>query len=272
LHLVYRRHKRIKLIKFSDFEPVQEDITSSPDSRELANYEEYSRQELPRFFRRELEAAVNDETQPIEDRLKSRLVEMIRDCQDRVFTAYRTRLNSSRAATQICTQNLDSSLAISTASSCLAVEKRTSPLVTAERHNNQSTTILDEFYGGPPPSSFPHIAPDFLVLENSTRLDLRNEESSSGSVTGPSLTDSGTSAVSENWMNNLSTNNGSQNNFLSLLSDTSASQPESYRAFLGSTEEAPGAKGSISDPEFDVNFASMFPLEDLYALFPYYGS
>ncbi|KAL3427305.1 hypothetical protein PVAG01_00814 [Phlyctema vagabunda] len=71
--------------------PTTDDIIRSPDSEELANYEAYSRTELPRVFRDALQEAISHEAQPIEERMRSQLVSMIRDCQDRVFSAYRDR-------------------------------------------------------------------------------------------------------------------------------------------------------------------------------------
>lgn len=73
----------------TDFEAVQENITRSPDSAELANYEEYCRQELPRSVRTVLEGIIRSESSPIEEILRSQLVTIIRDCQDRVFSRYR---------------------------------------------------------------------------------------------------------------------------------------------------------------------------------------
>lgn len=83
---------------FKDFEPIEGDSVLSPDSRELARYEEFSRQELPRFFRAAFEAAVNEEPQLIEERLKSQLVDMIGDCQDRVLSTYKSKFASSSTA------------------------------------------------------------------------------------------------------------------------------------------------------------------------------
>ncbi|KAF4614326.1 hypothetical protein G7Y89_g15411 [Cudoniella acicularis] len=79
------------------FQAVQDESVQSPDSTELSNYEDYSRQQLPRYFRDALQAIVAEEAQPIEERLKSRLVDLIQDCQERVFSTYRDRLrvNSS---------------------------------------------------------------------------------------------------------------------------------------------------------------------------------
>jgi hypothetical protein len=75
--------------KCTDFEPLQEEAPMSPDSRELANYEDYIRRELPRLVRSNIEEAVRREMQPFEASLISNLVEIIQDCQDRVFRSYR---------------------------------------------------------------------------------------------------------------------------------------------------------------------------------------
>ncbi|TVY48990.1 Resistance to glucose repression protein [Lachnellula occidentalis] len=73
------------------FEAVKTEAPTSPDSRELANYEEYIRRELPRLVRSNIEEVVHRETQPLEAALIGSLVGIIQDCQDRVFRAYRER-------------------------------------------------------------------------------------------------------------------------------------------------------------------------------------
>ncbi|KAG9233783.1 putative resistance to glucose repression protein 1 [Amylocarpus encephaloides] len=71
------------------FEPVQEEGPGSPDSRELSNYENYIRRELPRLVRSNIESVVRRETQPLEAALIGNLISIIQDCQDRVFRSYR---------------------------------------------------------------------------------------------------------------------------------------------------------------------------------------
>lgn len=61
----------------------------SPDSRELANYEDYIRRELPRVVRRNIEEAVRREMGPLESSLIGNLVGIVQDCQDMVFRSYR---------------------------------------------------------------------------------------------------------------------------------------------------------------------------------------
>jgi hypothetical protein len=83
------------LISDSDFEPVTEEVSviggvSSPNSQQLAEYEEYSRRELPRLIESTLEQAAQNGTRIIEDNLRRSLPDMIRDCQDRVFSNFRS--------------------------------------------------------------------------------------------------------------------------------------------------------------------------------------
>ncbi|EPE28709.1 Zn2/Cys6 DNA-binding protein [Glarea lozoyensis ATCC 20868] len=72
------------------FEEIETEPTNSPHSHDLSNYEEYSRTELPRIFRSALEESIAREAQPIEERLRSQLVGLIRECQDRMFLKYRS--------------------------------------------------------------------------------------------------------------------------------------------------------------------------------------
>jgi hypothetical protein len=78
----------------TDFEAIQENPSQSPDSRGLADYEDYARQELPRVFRASLEEIIRSQSQPLEDSLRSQLVTIIRDSQDRVFSRYRESIAS----------------------------------------------------------------------------------------------------------------------------------------------------------------------------------
>ncbi|KAI9642097.1 hypothetical protein NHQ30_009968 [Ciborinia camelliae] len=68
------------------FEEIQEDFVQSLDFQQLADYEEYCRRELPRAVRVALEETINS----LEEQLRSQLVEIIRDAQERVFAKYRS--------------------------------------------------------------------------------------------------------------------------------------------------------------------------------------
>lgn len=86
------------------FEPVEETIDQVSDSAKLAELEAYTQRELPKLFWAALEEVVAKEMQPVEERLRSQLLSMIRDCQDRVFSTYQSMVSST-----IETLNLDSS-------------------------------------------------------------------------------------------------------------------------------------------------------------------
>lgn len=60
----------------------------SPRSAAFAQYEAYLSRELPRSVRQELEAAMELELGPIEERLKSKLETIVRSCQERLFRTY----------------------------------------------------------------------------------------------------------------------------------------------------------------------------------------
>ena len=72
-----------------------EQSSPSSDSQDIAEYEGYLRRELPRCFRRALEAAINDDNDPMEERLTSRIMDMYQDCQDLVLSSYRTTLEAT---------------------------------------------------------------------------------------------------------------------------------------------------------------------------------
>jgi hypothetical protein len=69
-----------------------EPSSPSSDSQDIAEYEGYLRRELPRCFRRALEAAINDDNDPMDERLTSRIMDMYQDCQDLVLSSYRATL------------------------------------------------------------------------------------------------------------------------------------------------------------------------------------
>ena len=73
-----------------DFEPVKEQEVSalSPDTREVARYDDYLRQQLPQFFRRALEEAVNSEIRSIETRLRGQLFTLLDEARNHALHNY----------------------------------------------------------------------------------------------------------------------------------------------------------------------------------------
>lgn len=102
---------------------MQENILQSPDSIELANYEEYCRQQLPRIVRNAIQEEIRSLSAPIEDDLRNRLVSIVRDCQDRMFLRYR----ESRDMTQASAANIRRSSAASITMSSVLDSERTLP-------------------------------------------------------------------------------------------------------------------------------------------------
>lgn len=78
-----------------DFELPREEASKSPNSRELANYEDYARRELPRLVRSNIEEVIRREMQHVEVSLISSLVQIIQDCQDMMFRSYRETQDNS---------------------------------------------------------------------------------------------------------------------------------------------------------------------------------
>ena len=73
---------------------IDEDIeykrntANAAESSNSARFQEFSRLELPRLVRRTLESIVEHEAQPLEDRLKERLVDIVRQCQMQLETMF----------------------------------------------------------------------------------------------------------------------------------------------------------------------------------------
>lgn len=79
--MIKNRSAHSTILTDLDFEPLQEVAEQSPGATELLEYEECSRRELPRMFQDALESAINQEAEPIADRLRTQLINMIQECQ-----------------------------------------------------------------------------------------------------------------------------------------------------------------------------------------------
>jgi hypothetical protein len=66
-----------------------------PDLRDLSSYEQFLRQSLPRLVRSALETEINKHIQPIEERLKEQLPELVEHALSRAFLEYRTMADSN---------------------------------------------------------------------------------------------------------------------------------------------------------------------------------
>jgi hypothetical protein len=77
---------------------VQEEAPLSPDSRDMANYEEYARRELPRLVRTSVLEVFRREMQPVEASLVANLVDTIQECQARLFRSFSERMSEDQNA------------------------------------------------------------------------------------------------------------------------------------------------------------------------------
>jgi hypothetical protein len=84
----------------------------SPDSRDLANYEEYARQELPRLVRTSVLEVFRREMQPVEASLVANLVDTIQECQARLFRSFSERMSEDQNDEVPSTSRTDASTSL----------------------------------------------------------------------------------------------------------------------------------------------------------------
>lgn len=77
-----------------DFEPIQDHEANcinaqTSQSQDIDSFQGYLRRELPRFFSTVLENAVTRELYPIEERLRSELVDLMQEAQNNAFSSWR---------------------------------------------------------------------------------------------------------------------------------------------------------------------------------------
>ncbi|KAM3087035.1 protein phosphatase regulator [Clarireedia jacksonii] len=161
------------------YEAVQDDIVQSPDSKELTSYEEYSRRELPRFFQSALEAAIVDEAQPIEERLRSRLVEMIQDCQERVFSTYKARRSTDTPPAAVANVSLGS------LESPVSIDQQTE-----KAREEDITDIIQTLYERVPSQDSHQVHPEMVVADATSKNSGENAVSDSGYVSEPPVSNS----------------------------------------------------------------------------------
>jgi hypothetical protein len=62
--------------------------STSIQSSNIAHFQEFARLELPRLVRRTLEVVVEQEAQPLEEKLKERLVDIVKECQTQLISMF----------------------------------------------------------------------------------------------------------------------------------------------------------------------------------------
>jgi len=155
-------------------------VIQSPDSQELADYEEYCRRELPRIFRASLEEVVNNSTQPLEEQLRSQLMDLIRDAQDRVFSRYRSSSASRRTPVRAVISSSPQTNTSSSSSQGLETSPPTSQATTNTSPGDQSQVRLPPFFQPPSPQN--HLESGLGISDPNTTPSKpdRNNRSDSG--------------------------------------------------------------------------------------------
>jgi hypothetical protein len=175
------------LIESTDFEPILEDATSSA---EFAGYEQYWRQEIPRLFRQELEVVAQEEVVIIEARLRDRLVDIIRLCQDQAVSNYLNHRSSSApgvARPEPDTEPTTSPIPPQSTSLPSSIGIALPSSITPEDYPVDGSDTLDQpLRNGNNPRTIPTSTP----LEHRLRDARQNELSDSGYIsTGSSFQD-----------------------------------------------------------------------------------
>jgi hypothetical protein len=91
---IVHRGWNAQVLIYEDIE-YQRNTASAGESSSSTRFQEFSRLELPRLVRRTLESIVEHEAQPLEDRLKERLVDIVRQCQMQLETMFQTAAGPS---------------------------------------------------------------------------------------------------------------------------------------------------------------------------------
>lgn len=82
-----------------EYQPCTEGQCNEPTN--IVQFQEFSRLELPRLVRRTLEVAVEEESQPLEDKLKDRLVDIVRECQTQLIFMFQTMQSRTIDASEL---------------------------------------------------------------------------------------------------------------------------------------------------------------------------
>lgn len=120
-------------------------------------------------------------SQPIEDQLKSQLVDMIRDCQVRVSNKFRSRISSSRDGTP------------SGSTPWVSPDQAIQNIAATQEAGHESFGFLETFDKEPPTLNPSYTVPDFTVADSGSQHPHTNpfeSDDSSGrsiSILGPSL-------------------------------------------------------------------------------------
>lgn len=165
---------------YCDFTSPQECTPStSPNSPEFVRFEDFSKKQLPELVRTSLEVLVEQNTQMqlLEETLKSQLIDIVRDCQEKLFSMYQDarRIGSSTPTTAVVS------------SECL---RRT---IDSRPTANPSQTELAEVYMPPPLVHGLSNGPDLKEIQQGHRAKPEGSRDQSDSGYGSANTSFGSS-------------------------------------------------------------------------------
>jgi hypothetical protein len=181
--LNHQKYWKQKLTQILVFEEIQEDIIQTPDSQELADYEQYCRRELPRVFRASLEEIVNNNTQPLEEQLRSQLMDLIRDAQDQVFSGYRSSSMTTGTPARGGPSSSPPTLPSSSLSQGFSISPpRSQP--TISNPGNRSQSRLPAFFQPPSPQNHLESGLDISDRNTTPSKPDSNDRSDSGYDSG----------------------------------------------------------------------------------------
>ncbi len=86
------------VLRILDFDPVRDNEDSrpfSPETSDLSKYEQFLYHNLPRLVRSALETEVNNEIQPIEERLREQLPNLVEHALSRAFLQYHAMVDDN---------------------------------------------------------------------------------------------------------------------------------------------------------------------------------
>ena len=124
------------MLILSDFEPVRDLENDESPVADSIRFEEHLRREVPRIFRILLDTEVGNELQSIEERLKSRLLELLQEAQNQAATTY-------HSSSQVAPGTLTARQFVESQHSGL--EPSTTPVL-----SNTSKALLETFYQAAP--------------------------------------------------------------------------------------------------------------------------
>ncbi|KAJ4373408.1 hypothetical protein N0V83_003703 [Neocucurbitaria cava] len=81
-----------------EYQPCTGGQAPETSSNVTQHFQEFSRLELPRLVRRTLESVIEQEAQPLEDKLKERLVDIVKECQTQLVNMFQATVGGGPAA------------------------------------------------------------------------------------------------------------------------------------------------------------------------------